>query len=577
MDYFDKNLIHQIFNSNEFKGWLLSRKWFGDKSELSNLDFKINIIYFNTVAERIFITVFQIQTQIYLKTYFLPLIQYNKIQDILDEKENTRENILKLIDNTYSKMIALTVHNKPEEEIISLNLVEAEYCGFFWKRILFDKKITEKFPQYSMELSLYLEQFEDDKNMSKVQHLIEASLYPDRYEFTLEELGRGSVNNLVFLLSLHNKKKIQSIPITFVIKSYKQFTERLEPKTLYVLLKNNFPYAPKIYGTIKIDGKETIGLFEDIPNSGNLGEIYWNELNTLIIAVFNNFNKDFSFINEEETLHNLIKTHCPESFSISEKIGLHIHSLHEALILTGDNQYSKIEVDSETYLLEFHKRLEKIISSIQGSIEQKSGGAFYNSPKLKSILIDIKDIIEKFISEFEPQTIDIQPIHQDLHMQQILYSKIDKEYNYYFIGFEGDPQLTYEERMGKFPIEKDIASFLRSLSYIKFDAMLKFIESKLLSKDKFEVPEELLFSMYFRKSAKITKIQIFLGYLLKLVTAWEERLMEKILNKSLKLNFLLINLFTIERAFNELDYELLYRPSNMIIPILGLKELVDKY
>ena len=53
--------------------------------------------------------------------------------------------------------------------------------------------------------------------------------------------------------------------------------------------------------------------------------------------------------------------------------------------------------------------------------------------------------------------------------------------------------------------------------------------------------------------------------------------MEKILNKSLKLNFPLINLFTIERAFNELDYELLYRPSNMIIPILGLKELVDKY
>jgi predicted trehalose synthase len=53
--------------------------------------------------------------------------------------------------------------------------------------------------------------------------------------------------------------------------------------------------------------------------------------------------------------------------------------------------------------------------------------------------------------------------------------------------------------------------------------------------------------------------------------------MSKILEKSLNLNFTLINYFTIERVLHELSYELLYRPGNVIIPILGLKEIIDKY
>jgi hypothetical protein len=577
MYYFDENLIQQIFNSNEFKGWLLSRRWFGDKSKLSNLAFKIDLIYFKIIAERIFISIIQIHTQSYLKSYFLPLIQYDKIQDILEPKENTRDNIIKLIDNTYSKMVALTVHDKPIEEVISLNLVEAEYCVFFWKNMLFDKKLSETFPNLSMELLLYTEQFEDETNMAKVQNLIEASLYPDRYEYSIEQLGGGNTNNLLFLLKLFNKRKSEVKVITFIIKSYKEFTERVEPRTLYILVKNNFPNAPKIYGTIKINGKETIGLLEDIPNIGNIGDVYWNDLNKLIKFVFETLKKDFSILNIKENISNLIKKNCTESLRVSEQIGLQIKQLHKALILPGDPQYEKVLVNSKKYLNSYTERLTKIILSIEESIAQKSENAFYNSPKIKSILIDVKDIIEKFKTEFKIQSIELQPIHQDLHMQQILYNKDNQHYNFYFIGFEGDPQLNYKERMGKFPIEKDLGSFLRSLSYIKFNAMINFIETNLIDREKFEVPEELLFSVYFRRAAKITQSQLFLEKIVNLVNGWEVRLMNKIFDKSLNLNFPLINLFTIERAMHELDYELLYRPSNMIIPILGLKEIIDKY
>ncbi len=574
-NYFDKNLIQQIFNSNEFKGWLLSRRWFGDKSSLSNLAFRVTLSYFKIVSERIFLTIIVITTQEYTKSYFLPMISYEKIQEILETREKTSDNIVKLTENTYSKMVALNVYDNQKEKIISLNLVEAEYCVFFWKKMLFDKKITETFPSLSMELTLYSEQFEDDINMTKVRNLIEASLYPERYEYGLEQLGGGNTTNLLFSLKIY-KKGVNKEPISYILKSYKDYSGSLEPRTLFVLVKNNFPNAPKIYGTIKLQGKETIGILEDVSNIGNLGDIYWNEVNEMVNDVFKRVNDDYSYLNNKEEMSNIIKKHCVESLKISEKIGFQIKKLHKALILTDDPLYSKQMVDSKLYLKEYTDNLNSMVSKILNYTSKKSEGAFYNSPKITSIFLDVKDIIDKLRSEFDIEKITIQPVHQDLHFQQILYNKSNGDYMFYFIDFEGDPQLSQEERKAKFPIEKDLASFLRSLSYIKFNTLINFIEKKIVDKNKFEVPAEFLFSLYFRKASKISKKHKTLEIALNLLNLWEQKLMGKIFDKSLKLHFTLINYFTIERTLHELNYELLFRPNNTIIPILGLKEIIDK-
>ncbi len=576
-NYFDKNLFQQVFNSNEFKGWLLSRRWFGDKSLLSNLSFKVTIKYFNTISEIIFVTIIEITSQDYAKLYFLPLIKYEKIQDILESKENTRTNVVKLTENSFSKIVALSVHDNQKEKILYLNLIEAEYCVLFWKMMLFDKKVSETFPTMSMELTLYSEQFEDEINMSKVRNLIEASLYPGRYEYGLEQLGGGNTTNLLFLLHISNKKYPQQKPISYVLKSYKKYSGSLEPSKLFVLVKNNFPNAPKIYGTIKLQERETIGILEDVPNKGNLGDIYWTELNHMINSVFNKVSDDLSSLEDKDNMSAYLKEYCAESIKVSEKIGFQIKQLHEALIVKNDQFYSKETVLSKDYLKKYSDKLNYMVSRIQNSMSKGSEGAFYKSPKITSILIDIKDIIEKFLSEFDVDQIIIQPVHQDLHFQQILYNEISGDYTFYFIDFEGDPQLSEEQKKQKFPVEKDIGSFLRSLSYIKFNTLLNFIEKEFVDKERFEVPAESLYNLYFRKSSKITQKHKTLGVVLKLLNLWENKLMSKILEKSLNLNFTLINYFTIERVLHELDYELLFRPSNIIIPILGLKEIIDKY
>ena len=572
LSFIDNNLVQDIFNSNEFKGWLLSKRWFGDKSALSNLEFKINLNYFEILSERILLTVIDIQKPEYKKSYFLPLIYYEKIQEILEPNEiSNKKKILTLTVNTFSKKIVLNIEG--EQKIFTVNLVEGEYCLFFWKKILFDKDISESFPSRSLDLTLYTEQFQDEADMKKVQNLIETSLYPDRYSLSLTQLGGGNTTNTLFLLSILNNRMPDQEPITYVLKSYKEYLESLEPTTLFVLVKNSFPNAPKIYGTIKLRDKETIGILEDVPNVGNLGNIYWNELNNMVNNVFKDINGNYSQLSEKSNISQIIKENCYETLKVSAEIGNYIKRLHESLIYPEREEYNLESVESNNYLASYTEKLNSMISELQNTMNLQTESSFFNLPKISSILIDIKDIIQSFQDEFKETKINIQPVHQDLHMEQILYNKIDDQYQYYFIDFEGDPQLTFTEKKGKFPIEKDLASFLRALSYIKFNTFLKFIEKKVIRKDKYEVPEEILYNIIFRRAAR--PINKTLDFVLNVLNIWESKLIGKIL-KNLNAHYTLITYFYIERALHELNYEMLFRPSKIIVPILGLKEIIDK-
>ena len=568
---FDKNLVQGVCNSNEFKGWLLSRRWFGDKSTLSNLEFTILINYFELISERVLLNIIEVKTSNYSKTYFLPLIYYEKIEDILEPNEKTRDTIINLTENTFSKKLVMTIDNK--QTVFTLNLLEAEFCLYFWRKMLFDAKISEQFPSMDMDLILYSKQFEDEINMKKVQNLIEAGLNPERYELTLSQLGKGNTTNMLFMLNVLNKRTPNQIPISYVLKSYKDYSVSLEPSILFMLVKNNFPNAPKIYGTIKIQDKETIGIIESVPTIGNLGEIYWNELNTMINSVFKDVNKNYTEFSEKSQISKLINENCIETKKVSSEIGNYIQNLHKSMILPEEENYSLESVNSNIYLKNYTDTLNSMISDLLSHMTQQPESAFFNLPKISSILIDIKDIIEKFRSEFEETDIEIQPVHQDLHMEQILYNRVENHYDYYFIDFEGDPQLSLEEKKGKFPVEKDLASFLRALSYIKFNTLLNFIEKNIIRKEKYEVPEEILYNLFFRRAAR--PLNSVLDIILKVQNTWETKLIRKIL-KNLNLNYVLITYFYIERALHELNYEILFRPNKIIVPVLGLKEIVEK-
>jgi predicted trehalose synthase len=288
---------------------------------------------------------------------------------------------------------------------------------------------------------------------------------------------------------------------------------------------------------------------------------------------FKNIDEDYSNFEEKNNVSKLIKKKCIETLKVSREISNYIKKLHEFLILPEIEGFSSESVKSEDFLNKYTERLNSMISELLTKMNEQPEGTFFNLPKISSILIDIKDIIKRYHSEFDRPEINIQPVHQDLHMEQILYNKIDNQYNFYFIDFEGDPQLSLKEKRGKFPVEKDLATFLRALSYIKFNTLLRFIEKNIIQKDKYEVPEEILYNLFFRRAAKpLNKI---LDIVLNVLNIWESKLMSRIL-KDLDVDYTLITYFYIEKALYELRYEILFRPNKIIVPILGLKEIVDK-
>ncbi len=577
IEYLDDNLIKEAFNSDEFKEKLLSRRWFGDKSALSDLEFSVSVEYLQVIAERILLLIIKVEKGDYEKLYFVPLIYYyESLSEILEPSENDKDAMKKLVDCTFSKKIAVNVENT--DKIITLNLVEAEYCLLFWKKLLFDKKISEKFPSYSIDLTLYTEYLKGGVIQGETQNLIDAALFPDRFEIKLEQLGKGNTTNLIYLLTLRNLGSPDQ-ETTLVLKSYKEYSDKLEPSKLIILMKNEFPNAPKIHGTVKINNKEIVGILENVSNIGNVGGVYWNELNDMVKGVFKDLKDDFSYLKEKAEVSKLIEENCVETLKMSELLGKFIVKLHKALIFDGEKEYGKEKVQSKAFLSNYASNLNVIISEVQSQIKSMSRSAFYNLEKISSILLDTVGLIENLCSKFELDVIAIQSIHQDLHMEQVLYDKTKDKYNFYFIDFEGDPQLSYEEKKQKFPVEKDIASFLRSLSYIKFNTVIGFIEKKMVPKNDFELPEEILYNIFFNKAAETKKSDDVLITLLNLLDTWQKKLIDtflKNLGRS-KTHVPLINYFTIERALNEINYEMLFRPNKIIVPILGLKELIDQY
>ena len=56
----DKKRVVKIFNTQEFKRWLISKRWFGNKLELADLKFEVQIEYFKSLEERIFLIIIKI-------------------------------------------------------------------------------------------------------------------------------------------------------------------------------------------------------------------------------------------------------------------------------------------------------------------------------------------------------------------------------------------------------------------------------------------------------------------------------------------------------------------------------------
>jgi maltose alpha-D-glucosyltransferase / alpha-amylase len=146
-------------------------------------------------------------------------------------------------------------------------------------------------------------------------------------------------------------------------------------------------------------------------------------------------------------------------------------------------------------------------------------------------------------------------VHGDYHLGQVLWSESD----YYILDFEGEPERPLEERRRKESPLKDVAGMLRSYSYAAHAALLKHSAGRAGELNRLE-PWAAAWERWV--SAAFLR-----GYLAAAGPA-------SFLPADPVQRTRLLDLFLIDKALYELNYELNNRPDWARIPLKGLTELL---
>ena len=141
-------------------------------------------------------------------------------------------------------------------------------------------------------------------------------------------------------------------------------------------------------------------------------------------------------------------------------------------------------------------------------------------------------------------------VHGDFHLGQVLIAKDDA----YILDFEGEPRQSLEQRRLKVPPARDVAGFLRSISYATSAAIDRApnttAEERLVLEPRTRVWGARL-SAAFWESYRETLVGMGIW------PAEEAEAQE------------LLNLFQLEKAFYEVEYEITNRPAWVHIPLEG--------
>ena len=256
--------------------------------------------------------------------------------------------------------------------------------------------------------------------------------------------------------------------------------------------------------------------------------------------------------------------------------------MHNALIVKKREHFEQKKIVKEKFLKSYSKVLTELINNILQILNEDRALTykFLEISQIQELLKQCKDRIVQFSQKQSKKIIKIQRIHQDLHMEQVLYNKIKKEkrnkengiYEYYFLDFEGDPQFSLEQKQEKYPVERDMATFIRSLSYIKYNTLKDRI-NQIFNRSQLKNKGNTLLGqiIFTRENVKEKeKIEIMKSAL----NTWERELRELIV-KNYEMDQDLLRFFLIERMLREINYECKYRPENILIPMIGLKEIIN--
>lgn len=248
---------------------------------------------------------------------------------------------------------------------------------------------------------------------------------------------------------------------------------------------------------------------------------------------------------------------APETAHYLFLLGKRSAEMHIGLASGTTPAFQPVPFD-DAYRLSFFDHLEQLLNKriklVKSTFEDLS-------PTLQqqiSYLIDHRDTILQCFRQFKTlETTALRTrIHGDFHLGQILSTGDD----FIILDYEGEPESTLSARKIKHSPLKDIAGMIRSFHYALFSTILFNERFRSISPSVSDDWREAIFR-------SITNLYLH-GYFS--TAAGSAYLPVKHENTQL-----LLDLHTLEKAVYELGYELNGRPDWVIIPLQGIRYIVN--
>src|SRR5690606_13975696 len=363
----------------------------------------------------------------------------------------------------------------------------------------------------------------------------------------------------------------------YFMKLYRKIENTINPDmelTRFLSEETTFPNVPAFFGSISLsheDDTQTVLAMvqEAVPNQGDDWEYTKDALQRFFEAVLiqpkteeppkltEDLSRPLLFENIYPEVQDLFDGVFADRISL---LGKRTGEMHQAFVSVPENA----DFTPEAFSLHYQR-------SLYSSMQSLTRRAFQNlKQQIKHLpdpvkeeaeeVLNMRDKVLKVFKNIFSHKMNTMKIrnHGDFHLGQVLWTGKD----FMIIDFEGEPARPYSERRLKRSPLRDVAGIVRSLHYASYSTILDERYNIHRVEDNLQEWAEVWFHHMSRFYLH--------GYL------------EQVKNE----NFIpdnegdfkiMLHTYLLEKAVYELNYELNNRPDWVLIPLRGIKSILNSY
>jgi maltose alpha-D-glucosyltransferase/alpha-amylase len=341
----------------------------------------------------------------------------------------------------------------------------------------------------------------------------------------------------------------------YVIKVFRRVTPGLHPEFevgRFLVDVAHFGNAPALLGTVElIEGESRTALVAVHAFTENQGDA-WGVTSASLDRL----------IDEQRLVPDEIAADTSEMTSMLQRmrqIGRRTAELHRALASHNDVAGFAPEPISANDSAQWSQALSERASRAFEMLESHSDLLAESASVLARRLLEKREAISAYIEGIRSARFDGSKIrhHGDFHLGQVLIAKDDA----YILDFEGEPRKSLEQRRHKAPAARDVAGFLRSVDYATTSAIdrapnVSAEERGVLAQRVRSWGSRLCGAFWDSYRDTLTDTHYWPA------DATQVRK--------------LVELFLLEKAFYEIEYELTNRPTWIHIPLEGTWRILEE-